>query len=124
MYHYLPDRRVHWKQAFLGGLITAALFLIGRWAIAFYLAEAAPGSPYGSAGALVIVLVWVYYAAMIFFGGALITAVIDERWRGAPAGPDRRPPWHPSYQVPIPDAFTDDLLARTDIVGDQRARAA
>lgn len=81
MYHYLPDRRVHWKQAFLGGLITAALFLIGRWAIAFYLAEAAPGSPYGSAGALVIVLVWVYYAAMIFFGGALITAVIDERWR-------------------------------------------
>src|SRR5690606_29156494 len=40
MYHYLPDRRVHWKQAFLGGLITAALFLVGRWAIAFYLAEA------------------------------------------------------------------------------------
>ena len=81
LYHYLPDRRVHWKQAFLGGLITAVLFLVGRWAIALYLAEAAPGSPYGSAGAVVILLVWVYYAAMIFFGGALITAVIDERSR-------------------------------------------
>ncbi|MGY0561166.1 YihY/virulence factor BrkB family protein [Luteimonas sp. A277] len=81
MYHYLPDRRVHWKQAFLGGLITAALFLIGRWAIAVYLAQAAPGSAYGSAGALVLLLVWMYYAAMIFFGGAMITAVIDERWR-------------------------------------------
>lgn len=81
LYHYLPDRRVHWKQAFLGGLITSMLFLAGRWAIAFYLAEAAPGSAYGSAGALVLLLVWIYYAAMIFFGGALITAVIDERAR-------------------------------------------
>ena len=81
LYHYLPDRRVHWKQAFLGGLITSMLFLVGRWAIAFYLAEAAPGSAYGSAGALVLLLVWIYYAAMIFFGGALITAVIDERSR-------------------------------------------
>ena len=80
LYHYLPDRRVHWKQAFLGGLITSVLFLVGRWAIAFYLAEAAPGSAYGSAGALVLLLVWIYYAAMIFFSGALITAVIDERW--------------------------------------------
>src|SRR5690554_1001240 len=81
LYHYLPDRRVHWKQSFLGGLITSVLFLVGRWAIAFYLAEAAPGSAYGSAGALVLLLVWIYYAAMIFFGGALITAVIDERSR-------------------------------------------
>ena len=81
MYHYLPDRRVHWKQAFLGGLITAVLFLVGRWAIALYLAQAAPGSAYGSAGALVLLLVWMYYAAMIFFGGAMITGVIDERWR-------------------------------------------
>ncbi|MGY0633641.1 YihY/virulence factor BrkB family protein [Luteimonas sp. A478] len=80
MYHYLPDRRVYWKQALLGGLITAVLFLVGRWAIAVYLAQAAPGSAYGSAGALVLLLVWMYYAAMIFFGGALITAVIDERW--------------------------------------------
>lgn len=81
LYHYLPDRRVHWKQAFLGGLITSGLFLVGRWAIAMYLAQAAPGSAYGSAGALVILLMWTYYAAMIFFGGAMITAVIDERSR-------------------------------------------
>jgi len=80
LYHYLPDRPVHWKQSFLGGLITAGMFLVGRWGIAFYLAEAAPGSAYGSAGALVLLLVWIYYAAMIFFVGALITAVIDERW--------------------------------------------
>ena len=81
LYHYLPDRRVRWRQAFLGGAITAGLFLFGRWAIGVYLATAAPGSAYGSMGAMVLLLVWMYYAAAVFFGGALITAVIDERAR-------------------------------------------
>lgn len=81
LYHYLPDRRVRWRQALLGGAITAGLFLLGRWAIGLYLATAAPGSAYGSMGAMVLLLVWMYYAAAVFFGGALITAVIDERAR-------------------------------------------
>ena len=53
--------------------------MLGRWAIGVYIARAAPGSAYGSMGTLVILLVWMYYAAMVFFVGALITAVIDER---------------------------------------------
>lgn len=81
MYHYLPDRRVRWRQALLGGVITSVLFVVGRWAIGLYIARAAPGSAYGSMGTLVIVLVWMYYAAVVFFVGALITAVIDERAR-------------------------------------------
>ncbi|CAN5689493.1 YihY/virulence factor BrkB family protein [soil metagenome] len=83
LYHYLPDRRVGWRQALLGGAITAALFVLGRWAIGIYLVHAAPDSAYGSMGTLVLLLVWMYYAAMVFFGGALITAVIDERMRRA-----------------------------------------
>lgn len=79
LYHYLPDRRVRWRQALLGGVITAGLFILGRWLIGLYIAQAAPGSAYGSMGALVLLLVWVYYAAAVFFIGALITAVIDER---------------------------------------------
>jgi membrane protein len=79
LYHYLPDRRVAWRQAFLGGAITAVLFALGRYLIGLYLAQAAPGSAYGSMGALVLLLVWMYYAAVVFFAGALITAVIDER---------------------------------------------
>jgi membrane protein len=81
LYHYLPDRRVRWRQALLGGAITAGLFVLGRWGIGVYLAHAAPGSAYGSMGTLVLLLVWMYYAAMVFFTGALITAVIDERMR-------------------------------------------
>ncbi len=143
MYHYLPDRRVAWRQAFIGGVITSALFALGRYGIGVYIATVAPGSAYGSMGALVISLVWIYYATVVFFVGALMTAVIDERLRArhhlAAAGidpatasqvPDRgklgRPPPVPSRgpaprpallpMARIPDAFIDDLLARTDIV--------
>lgn len=81
LYHYLPDRRVHWRQAFFGGAITTGLFVLGRWAIGLYLASAAPGSAYGAMGAMVLLLVWMYYAALVFFGGAMVTALIDERAR-------------------------------------------
>jgi membrane protein len=81
LYHYLPDRRVVWRQAFLGALLTSALFVAGRWLIGLYIAQAAPGSAYGSMGTLVILLVWMYYATVVFFAGALLTAVIDERWQ-------------------------------------------
>ncbi|WP_313457225.1 YihY/virulence factor BrkB family protein [Stenotrophomonas sp.] len=81
LYHYLPDRRVQWRQAFIGGVITSALFALGRYAIGVYIATVAPGSAYGSMGALVISLVWIYYATVVFFVGALMTAVIDERLR-------------------------------------------
>ena len=81
LYRFLPDRPVPWRRAFIGGAITAALFVLGRWAIGYYLAEAAPGSAYGSFGTLVLLLVWMYYAALVFFLGALTTAVMDERLR-------------------------------------------
>lgn len=79
LYHWVPDRRVPWRQAWVGGVITAVLFTLGRHAIGLYLAHAAPGSAYGSMGALVLLLVWIYYACLVFFAGALVTALIDER---------------------------------------------
>lgn len=79
LYRFLPDREVAWRQALLGGLMTAVLFVIGRKLIGLYMVEAAPGSAYGSMGALVLLLVWIYYAAVVFFVGALLTAVMDER---------------------------------------------
>jgi membrane protein len=79
MYHFLPDRRVAWRRAFAGGALTAALFVLGRWAIAWYIDSADPGSAYGSTGTLVIALLWIYYAALIVFLGAMVTAVRDER---------------------------------------------
>ena len=85
MYHYLPDRSVGWKRALQGGAITALLFVLGRAAIAWYLERADPGSAYGSMGTIVLGLVWIYYAALIVFIGALATAVMDERAKQRPA---------------------------------------
>ncbi|WP_133480122.1 YihY/virulence factor BrkB family protein [Cognatilysobacter segetis] len=86
MYHYLPDRRVRWRLALAGGALTAVLFMAGRAAIAWYLARQVTASAYGAMGALVLAMLWVYYAAMILFGGAVVTATIDERL-GTPPEP-------------------------------------
>lgn len=85
LYHYLPDRRVDWRQAILGAVITSGLFIAGRYAIGVYLTQADPGSAYGPMGALVLLVVWIYYTAVVFFIGALLTAVIDERVKAAHA---------------------------------------
>lgn len=79
MYHFLPDRRVRWTLAFGGGTLTAVLFVLGRAAIAWYLQRAPTGSAYGAMGALALMMLWVYYAAMILFAGAVVTATVDER---------------------------------------------
>jgi membrane protein len=87
MFHFLPDRRVGWRWALVGGTITATLFMLGRAAIGWHLERSDPGAAYGTMGALVLTLVWVYYAGVIVFVGALVTAMIDERGsrRGGPA---------------------------------------
>jgi len=83
MYHFLPDRSVGWRRACEGGAITATLFVLGRAAIAWYLERFNPASAYGAMGALLLALVWIYYAAVIVFLGALMTAVMDERAKQA-----------------------------------------
>ncbi|GAB6196383.1 YihY/virulence factor BrkB family protein [Lysobacter xanthus] len=85
MYHFLPDRRVRWRLSLAGGALTSVLFVAGRGAIAWYLAHQGTASAYGAMGTLVLTMLWMYYAAMILFGGAVVTATIDERLGPAPA---------------------------------------
>ncbi len=81
MYHWLPDRAVGGRRALVGGGLTAAMFMVGRGAIGLYLGQASLGSAYGPAGGLVVMLVWLYYCAVVFLVGALITAMLDEHAR-------------------------------------------
>jgi membrane protein len=74
LFRYLPDARIPWRAAMFGGLATAILFALGKWAISVYLAHGDVGGAYGAAGSLVVLLVWVYYSAAIFFYGAELTA--------------------------------------------------
>src|SRR5215217_2256067 len=73
LYMYVPDAEIGWRDVWLGGLITAVLFTLGKTAIGFYLGQASVGSAYGAAGSLVALLVWVYYSALIMFFGAEFT---------------------------------------------------
>lgn len=79
VYRLLPDRPVRGWTCLLGGAITAAMFLVGRWGIGLYLGHAAVGSAYGPAGGVVVLLFWVYYCSVVFLMGALVTAMLDER---------------------------------------------
>jgi membrane protein len=75
MYKYLSYVEVPWRQAWKAAAITAALFTVGEFAISAYLGVSAPGSMYGAAGSLLVVLVWVYYSAQVFFLGVELIKV-------------------------------------------------
>ena len=69
----LPDARVEWRDALVGGTATALLFTIGKFAIGFYLGRSSPGDAFGAAGALAVILVWTYYSGIIVLLGAEFT---------------------------------------------------
>jgi membrane protein len=73
IYKILPDRPLAWRDVILGALVTAALFTTGKALIALYIGRSDTVSSYGAAGALIAVLLWVYYSAQIFLLGAEFT---------------------------------------------------
>jgi membrane protein len=73
MFKYLPDLKLSWRNVWIGAFITALLFNIGKTLIALYLAHSTVASSFGAAGSVVVVLVWVYYSACVFFFGAQFT---------------------------------------------------
>jgi len=80
MYKYLPDVKIAWRDVWLGAVITAALFTIGKFAIGLYLGHSSMASSYGVAGSFVVLLVWVYYSSQILFFGAELTQVYANRY--------------------------------------------
>jgi membrane protein len=73
LFRYVPDADIRWRDVWLGGVVTAVLFALGKTAIGYYLGQASVGSAYGAAGSMVVLLVWVYYSALIVFFGAEFT---------------------------------------------------
>lgn len=80
MLKLLPDAVIAWRDVWFGAVATALLFVGGKWAIGAYLGSTDPGSAYGAAGSLAIVLIWVYYTSMIVLFGAQMTRVWAERY--------------------------------------------
>ena len=75
VFRYLPEARVTWRDVTLGAAVTAVLFVLGKYALGIYLATFAVGSAFGAAGSIVVVLLWSYWSAQIFFLGLEFTHV-------------------------------------------------
>lgn len=78
MFKVFPDTKVKWRHVWLGSLVTALLFEMGKISLGLYFGKADPGSGYGAAGSLILILLWVSYSSMIVFYGAEFTRAYAE----------------------------------------------
>ena len=85
MFKYLPSTVVPWKAVRRGAILTAILFLIGKYVLAFYFSEAEPSSTYGTAGSVILVMLWVSYSSLIVFFGANFTKVFQDKYLTDPS---------------------------------------
>lgn len=82
LFRFLPDARIAWRDTLVGAMMTAGLFVVGKWLIGVYLGHSNVGGAYGPAGSIVVLLIWIYYSSAIFFFGAeLVQAYIEHRGR-------------------------------------------
>lgn len=81
LFKYLPDYNIDWGDVWHGAALTALLFTLGKYVIAFYLGVTSVSSVYGTAGSLVALLIWIYYSAQIVLFGAEFTQVYARKYR-------------------------------------------
>ena len=79
IFKFLPDAEIQWRDVWIGGIITALLFGIGKWLLGLYLGSGAAGSAYGPASSLITLLLWIYYSSQILLFGAEFTQVYAAR---------------------------------------------
>jgi membrane protein len=82
IFKVLPDAKIKWKDVMAGSIVTAILFMLGKFAISFYISKSNVGSTYGTAGSLVILLIWVYYSSIILYFGAEFTKAWAVKYGG------------------------------------------
>lgn len=92
IYKVLPNVDVAWSDVWLGAALTSILFVLGKYLIGLYIGKSAISSSFGAAGALVVLIVWIYYSAQIFLLGAEFTYVYSCNWGSrAPCRPSQPP---------------------------------
>ena len=80
MFKYLPDANIKWKTVWKGAILTAVLFAIGKLLLSLYFSQMEPGSTYGAAGSVILILLWASYSCLILFFGAEFTKVYANRY--------------------------------------------
>ena len=108
IYRFLPDAIIRWRDVGVGAFITAALFIIGKYLISFYISQANPGSAFGAAGSAIVLLVWINYSSLIICFGAEFTQEFADAF-----GQRVQPKAHAVRVklVEVPPAETEEAIA-------------
>jgi membrane protein len=88
IFKYLPDAKIQWRDVWIGALLTAIFFAIGKWGLGLYLGSGSAASAYGAASSLITLLLWVYYSSQILLFGAEFTQVFAQH-AGRSIQPDK-----------------------------------
>ena len=79
MFRFLPDAKIQWRDVWSGAALTAVLFVIAKFLLGIYFAKSDPGSTYGAAGSIILIMLWVSYSGLILLFGAEFTQVYASR---------------------------------------------
>ncbi len=99
IFKILPDGNLKWKEVIPGVILTTLLFMVGKFLISIYINSRGSVSPYGAAGSVIIILIWVYYSAIILYSGALLTRL----WilhKGSVIQPKKYAVWVEGVEIP------------------------
>jgi membrane protein len=105
IFKFLPDVVISWKDVRMGAIATALLFMLGRYLIGLYIEKVAPGSAYGAAGSLIVILIWIYYSSAILYFGAEFTKNYAEKY-----GREIRPSSYAVYVIQTEKEQEIDVL--------------
>jgi membrane protein len=98
IFKVLPDAKIKWRDVLVGSIVTALLFMLGKFALTFYIGKSDIGTTYGTAGALVVLLLWVYFSSIILYFGAEFTKVFAAKY-GSRIHPSQYAVWIKHIEV-------------------------
>lgn len=100
IFKVLPDARIKWKDVFIGAIITAFLFVIGKWGISYYLGRNNMSNVYGTAGSIIVIMVWTYYSSLILYLGSIFTKIYAKEY-GGKIRPNDYSVWIKMEEIPV-----------------------
>ncbi len=80
IYKFLPDAKISWRDVWIGAIMTSVLFVIAKFGLGLYFGKSDPGSTYGAAGSIILIMLWVSYAGLILLFGAEFTQVFANQY--------------------------------------------
>ena len=107
IFRYLPDAKIGWKDVWAGAVLTAVLFVIGKFLLGLYLGSGAAGSAYGAASSLVTLLLWIFYSAQILLFGAEFTRIYANSY-GSHVQPADHAVWVERKEIEVPASAQKD----------------